>query len=65
MIEASEIYKKVYALNNEFVDDREFSFSSIGEDFDFEIENTGKEFPNTCIEFEESDLVFESSQNFD
>lgn len=63
-IERSEIYKKVCDLNNEFVDDREFSFSSIGEEFDFEIGITVNESSNACIEYEESDLIFESSQNF-
>lgn len=63
-IETSEIYIKACALNNEFVDDREFSFSSIGEEFDFEVGMAGNESSNACIEYEELDLIFESSQNF-
>lgn len=64
MIETSEIYANTCTLNDEFVDDCEFSFSSIGEEFDFEIVAAGNESSNACIEYEELDLIFESSQNF-
>lgn len=64
MIETCEIYKNVCATSSEFIDDREFSFSSIGEEFDFDVGKTENEFLNACNEYEETDLIFESSQNF-
>lgn len=64
MIEHSEIFKQVSFLNEKIVDDHEFSFSSIGDEFDFEIGITGNGSPKTYIDYEDSDLIFESSQNF-
>lgn len=64
MLENSQIYKQVSALNNEFVDDTEFSFSSIGEEFNFEVDVEENRSPKTLMECEDSDLIFESSQNF-
>lgn len=52
------------ATSSGFIDDREFSFSSIGEEFDFDVGKTENEFLNSCNEYEETDLIFESSQNF-
>lgn len=65
MIENSELYKSISTINNEFVDDHEFSFSSIGDEFDFNTDiKVNNESQKTFVKFEESDLVFDSSQNF-
>lgn len=64
MFENSELYQQVIEeINNNSLDEHGFSFSSIGEEFDFTAEaNENKQFGR--ITFEESDLLFDSSQNF-
>lgn len=64
MLENSSMYAKVSALNDGFVDDNEFSFSSIGEEFNFDVDNERNRSPKYFIECEDSDLIFENSQNF-
>lgn len=49
--------------NENIIDDHEFSFSSIGNEFDFVTDNPSAADTNTRIVYEE-DLFSESSQNF-
>lgn len=64
IFESSEVYQQTIGEINEIaLDEHGFSFSSIGDEFDFTIE-VDENKPVNSINFEESDLIFESSQNF-
>lgn len=64
MLENSKIYQNLLILNESFVDDHDFSFTSIDEEFDFVFGNSEKEHQEYCFEWGEADLFLESSQNF-
>lgn len=62
LLESSDVYKNLMKANQNIIDDQEFSFSSIGNEFDFEIDHSTE--VNTQTQFIETDLLSESSQNF-
>lgn len=64
MFERSELYRKtLIEICENPLDDHGFSFSSIGDEFDFTTQTRENKI-TSLITFEESDLLFESSQSF-
>ena len=63
-LETSEIFKHVTKFTDQDIDEHEFSFSSIGNEFDFSIGIDEQVLAESSWPLEEQDLILDSSQNF-